>query len=71
MTATGWAAIANGSISVRSVSDTRRGAMVNFLATDRRVMTPDWMTDDQIETVWQQQRGTADIIQVIISKIEN
>ena len=64
--AVGYAVIENGVISVRSVSETRRAAMVNFLATDRAFLAPNSMEDKAIETIWDACHGAAEIVPIKI-----
>lgn len=44
----GWAVVQNGKINLRTVSDTRRAAMVNGLWLDKVVVMDRW-TDAMIE----------------------
>lgn len=48
----GWAVIENGTINIRTVSDTRRAALVNWLIAEKRLMALNTATDDQIEAMW-------------------
>ena len=66
--ASGWAVIENGEINVRSVSPTRRAAIVNFIATDRGVMHRARHTDALIEDVWQKLKGDADVFEIRITQ---
>lgn len=50
--AEGWAVVSKGNILVRTVSDTRRAALVNWLVTEARVLVLTSWTDDDIETAW-------------------
>lgn len=66
---TGWAVIDNGYILVRTVSDTRRAAIVNWLGTERNCFISIHMTDEQIERLWFQFRTAAvDVEHVTISR---
>ena len=52
--AEGWAVIdGQGVLNVRTVSPTRRAAIVNWLLTDKGLMAFDVATDEQIERQWQ------------------
>jgi hypothetical protein len=53
----GWAVIEFNKIKIRTVSDTRRAAIVNFLVTERRVMILNDMTDEFIERMWSDYAG--------------
>lgn len=50
--ADGWAVIKNGKINVRTVSDTRRASLVNWLVTDGGVLVTAAWTDEMIEAAW-------------------
>lgn len=63
----GWAVVADQKIKIRTVSDTRRAAIVNFLVTDRSCFIHGHMTDEEIERLWLQQRQGADVEFVTIS----
>lgn len=71
ISATGWAVIDRDLISVRSISETRRGAIVNFLIVNRRAVVLDWMTDGMIEELWQTHRHGAEAMQVLIRRLEH
>lgn len=55
-------------INVRSVSPTKRGAIVNFLVTDRGYYVTNDMTDAQIERAWVELRREAIVTRVIITE---
>lgn len=61
MEADGWAVIECTGIDVRSISPTRRAAIVNWLVTRRGVGIYHTTTDDQIEGMWTAERGDADV----------
>jgi len=63
----GWAAVEDGKIKVRSISDTRRAAIVNFLITDRQLMIRNSTSDAEIERLWFLHRGQADVEMVTIT----
>lgn len=50
--ASGWAVRDRAGLRVRTVSDTRRGAIVNWLHTYGGVTPLNVWTDDKIEDVW-------------------
>jgi hypothetical protein len=65
----GWAAVQDGYIDLRTVYGTRRGAIVNWLATNNVYVTSS-MTDDHIERLWSIARGksrTLNVIEVTVS----
>jgi hypothetical protein len=43
----------DGNIDVRSVSNTRRAATVNWLCTNHSLLATAWAHDDEIEAEWQ------------------
>jgi hypothetical protein len=64
----GWAAMQDDKILVATVSATRTGAMVNWLATESALLVWDRLSDAEIELIWQVQgeRHGARIIEVTI-----
>lgn len=62
--ALGWAAIEDRKIKVRTISDTRRSAIINFLVTERLVMLTSLASDDHIERLWSDLKGAADVVLV-------
>lgn len=48
----GWAVKEGDVINIRTVSDTRRAAIVNWLVIVPKVMIYNHMTDDEIESRW-------------------
>jgi hypothetical protein len=58
--AMGWAVVERDVIMVRSCSDTRRGAVVNFLMASRGVIVLDWMDDELINVLWTTHKGDAE-----------
>lgn len=51
--ATGWAVINfNGEIYVRTISDTRRAAIINYLVAERKQMVANYHTDENVEQMW-------------------
>lgn len=61
----GWAVEDKTGILIRTVSDTRRAAIVNWLVTERRVMVFANYTDDLIERLWWEHKREADEVVVI------
>ncbi len=53
MQAAGWAILSEKGIDVRTVSPTRRGAIVNWLVTTCGVPVQNHWTDEAIELMWQ------------------
>lgn len=64
--AEGWAVVSDKGIAVRTISDTRRAAIVNWLVTARSMMVASFDTDETIEAWWQQMRGDTRVVQVTI-----
>ena len=70
MTAHGWAVITGDTIHVKTVSPTRRAAIVNFLVTDRSMAIYSQHTDADIETWWKKYHGRAEVVEVTIAVAE-
>lgn len=66
MSALGWAVIEGDAIKVRTVSDTRRAAIVNWLLTERRKLIVEGTSDGTIEHYWTENCGDARAVQVAI-----
>jgi hypothetical protein len=65
---TGWAVVASGAkIYVRSVSDTRRAAIINWLVTEKKQSITIFHGDEQIEAMWKHWGQYVDCRQVTIS----
>lgn len=52
ISAYGWAVVDGGKINVRTVSDTRRAAIINWLVVDRHLAVAINLTDEEIELLW-------------------
>lgn len=63
-----FAVVADEKINVRTVSDTRRAAIVNWLVVDCNCLILRTDTDEQIEHLWEQERGNASVAAVEISQ---
>jgi hypothetical protein len=61
---TGWAVRDAQGVKLKTVSDTRRAAIVNWLVTECQVLITNAMPDDVIERQWETWRGEAQDIQV-------
>lgn len=65
-TTNGWAVVDNDQINVRTVSPTRRAAIINWLVFEQGhriyVSTP----DDLIELAWEMAKGSATVHEVVI-----
>ena len=65
---TGYAVIFDGKINVRTISDTRRAAIVNWLVVHGGCPILANTTDDEIEQLWANHRGGAVVSMVTISR---
>ena len=65
----GWAVVdKNGDIDVKTVSPTERGAIVNWLVVEQKVMiTNDW-SDGKIYEAWGQRKGAHRVVEVVIER---
>lgn len=68
LSANGWAIVDSTGINVRTVSDTRRAAVVNWLVVEKGVGVYNSTSDEQIELVWTQLRGASEVMEVTIHK---
>jgi hypothetical protein len=57
---------ANGNILVRTVSDTARGAKVNWLGTIGGLNVMNSWPDEMIAKMFEHMRGEADVVEVTI-----
>lgn len=67
--AQGWAVVRKDKLLVRTVSPTRRGALVNWIVVEAprgRVMVTNTWDDAQIEEHWARNRGDAHAVPVTI-----
>lgn len=48
-----WAIVHKGTIDIRTVSPTRRAAIVNWLVVERGYLITNAHTDEQIEMLWE------------------
>jgi hypothetical protein len=67
-TAKGWAVRESaGEILVKTVSDTRRAAIVNYLVVEHQFMVTRLHSDHEIENLWRHYGKYADVLEVTIS----
>lgn len=66
--ATGWAVVSASKLYVRSVSETRRAAIVNWLVTEKDVCVMSYHTDAAIEEMWKFHGQYVDCREVTISE---
>lgn len=64
--AIGWAVKDNGQINIKTVSDTMRAAVINWLVVERSIQVSVLHTDTQIVSMWQLNKGTAELINIEI-----
>ena len=64
-----FAVIVDDEIDVRTVSDTRRDAIVNWLVVERSILVMNSTTDEQIEQLWGEHRGKATVEPVEIGRV--
>ena len=65
----GWAVVSKGIINVRTVSDTRRAALVNWLVVDGGMFIGNATTDEEIEDFWyrSKKRGNPPAICTVVT----
>lgn len=64
----GWAIMdSRGRILIRTVSDTRRAAIINWLCTEAGLMATRFAFDEQIEQAWTAKRGNAEAVAVTVA----
>lgn len=63
----GWATTDTDGIDLKTVSDTRRAAIVNWLGTKGQRQVYSFHTDDYIEEMWRARRDEVGVIQVRVS----
>lgn len=66
-TAHGWAIMASNTIDVRTVSEARRAAIINWLVIEKTQWVTNNHTDAQVEEMWERFRKGADVVRVTIS----
>jgi hypothetical protein len=60
----GWGVEDSLGINLRTVSDTRRSAIINWLVVEANQRIFDYMTDDHINALWDAHKGEAKVIKV-------
>ena len=68
-TSEGWGVLGDDGIDMRTVSDTRRAAIVNWLCATGACLVHRGTTDERIEQIWQQSRGTAEAVPVRVQAV--
>lgn len=64
-----YAVITDQKIDIRTVSDTRRAAIVNWLVVSPGFLVWRTHTDEEIENLWKQFQGDAIVATVEISRV--
>jgi hypothetical protein len=70
MKAEAWAVVEGGKINIRSVSPTRRAAIVNWLCTEVKMLALNTATDVDIERVWEANKGSAEATKVVVAAVQ-
>ena len=70
MKASGFAVIEETGLDVRSVSPTRRAAIVNWLVTRAHRFISSSTSDQQIDAMWDSERGDAKVVAVSVETVE-
>ena len=68
--AEGWAIDQDGEIVVETIGPTKRAAMVNWLIVKTGTVILNQTTDDEIEALFEEKRGSAIIVGVRITPWE-
>lgn len=58
MRTTGFAVVSDGMININTISNHRRAAIVNWLVIEHHLFISDGMSDDIIDSLWQNHKGT-------------
>lgn len=62
----GYAVVLDERIDIRTVSETRRAAIVNWLVVNMICPIFNHTTDEQIELIWEQNKGFAEVKEVVV-----
>jgi hypothetical protein len=62
----GWGVVDQNGINMKSVSETRRAALINWLAATNRAYITNVLTDDALNALWEERRGNAQVQRVRI-----
>jgi len=69
-TAPGWAVVkSNGLIYIKTVSDTRRAAIINWLVTEKQIPIFAYHTDADVEAYWKHYGNYAECRQISVSLV--
>lgn len=68
----GWAVQdGRGCVLMRTVSDTRRAAIINWLCTEAGLLATQFARDEQVEQAWKAKRGAARAVQVSVQALSS
>lgn len=65
-----WAVAINGAINVRTVTDSRTGAILNWLVTEHKIVFTDMATSEVIEHWWNIIHGDAQTVEISLEIIQ-
>ena len=65
----GFAIIDARGIDIKTVSGTRRAAIVNWLVVEKGIFIYTQATDGLIEDLWTTHKGSADVAEVLVTVI--
>lgn len=67
----GWGVVGPAGLLVKTISDTRRAAVVNWLVTDAHILLLQSHTDADIERLWNEYRKDATVERVKIAVLRH
>lgn len=68
-TSRGFAVLDGDGIDMRTVSDTRRAAVVNWLVAAKQQFIFKWHTDADIEKMWAEAKSGAQVVPVSVQAV--
>lgn len=66
----GFAIMTDGAIDMRTVCESRRGAVVNWLVSAASIFIFKWHTDADIENLWREHCGASEVVRVRVSQLK-
>lgn len=70
-TATAWGVIDHDGLNIKSISDTRRAAIINWLVTDAGQFISSSHDDGHINALWDAEKGEATVSPIVISYVQH
>lgn len=67
---TGFAIMTDGAIDMRTVCESRRSAVVNWLVASAGIFVFKWHTDACIEKMWREHCGASEVVHVRVSQLK-